>query len=47
MKIKRETLEMMQKILGKEHPHTLTSMNNLACALWEKSCHHTSGRGAG
>ena len=26
----RETLELSEKVLGKEHPNTLQSMNNLA-----------------
>ena len=26
----RETLQLREKVLGKEHPQTLTSMNNLA-----------------
>jgi hypothetical protein len=26
----RRTLELRKRILGEEHPHTLSSMNNLA-----------------
>ena len=33
----REELELSQRILGKEHPSTLTSMNNLALVLWSKA----------
>ena len=29
----RQTLELREKVLGKEHPNTLTSMNNLANVL--------------
>ncbi|RKK34469.1 hypothetical protein BFJ67_g13747 [Fusarium oxysporum f. sp. cepae] len=29
----RETLEVREKVLGKEHPYTLNSMNNLATVL--------------
>ncbi|EXL45099.1 hypothetical protein FOCG_13862 [Fusarium oxysporum f. sp. radicis-lycopersici 26381] len=29
----RETLELKEKVLGKEHPSTLDSMNNLALVL--------------
>ena len=29
----RQALELREKVLGKEHPHTLTSMNNLAFVL--------------
>ena len=29
----RETLQLREKVLGKEHPDTLTSMNNLAGLL--------------
>ncbi|RKK62252.1 hypothetical protein BFJ66_g1057 [Fusarium oxysporum f. sp. cepae] len=32
-KLYRETLEMRQKVLGKEHPNTFSSMNNLAIVL--------------
>jgi Flp pilus assembly protein TadD len=29
----RETLALMEKVSGKEHPHSLTTMSNLALAL--------------
>ena len=29
----RQTLELREKVLGQEHPDTLTSMNNLAMVL--------------
>jgi hypothetical protein len=29
----RQTLQLTEKALGLEHPHTLTSMNNLAALL--------------
>jgi len=29
----RRTLELMETVLGREHPDTLTSMNNLALVL--------------
>jgi Flp pilus assembly protein TadD len=29
----RQTLQLKEKLLGVEHPETLTSMNNLALAL--------------
>jgi len=29
----RETLQLLEKVLGMEHPSTLTSMNNLAALL--------------
>ncbi|KAK4220475.1 kinesin light chain 1, partial [Podospora fimiseda] len=29
----RQVLQLYEKVLGKEHPHTLTSMNNLALVL--------------
>ncbi|EXA53638.1 hypothetical protein FOVG_01376 [Fusarium oxysporum f. sp. pisi HDV247] len=32
-KLYRETLEVKEKVLGKEHPDTLSSMNNLALVL--------------
>lgn len=32
-KMHRETLLLLEKVLGKEHPHTLASMNNLARVL--------------
>ncbi|EXA53654.1 hypothetical protein FOVG_01389 [Fusarium oxysporum f. sp. pisi HDV247] len=34
-KMHREALELMEKVLGKEHPSTLGSMNNLALVLRE------------
>ena len=30
----RQMLELREKVLGKEHPHTLSSMNNLTLVLW-------------
>jgi tetratricopeptide (TPR) repeat protein len=32
----RQTLELRRKVLGREHPDTLTSMNNLARMLSEQ-----------
>jgi hypothetical protein len=32
----RQTLELQRKMLGREHPSTLTSMNNLAVVLSEQ-----------
>jgi tetratricopeptide (TPR) repeat protein len=32
----RETLQLTEKVLGKEHPDTLTSMNNLARLLYSQ-----------
>ena len=32
-KMHRETLRLMEPLLGKEHPSTLTSMNNLVGVL--------------
>jgi hypothetical protein len=29
----RQTLQLMEIVLGKEHPNTLMSMNNLAISL--------------
>ena len=29
----KQVLELQQRVLGPEHPHTLTSMNNLGAAL--------------
>lgn len=29
----RQTLKLREMVLGKDHPHTLASMNNLAVAL--------------
>jgi len=29
----REVVEVTERVLGKEHPYTLTSMNNLALVL--------------
>ena len=31
--MQRQTLELRRKVLGREHPHTLTSMSDLAAAL--------------
>ena len=31
--VNRQTLALMERVLGKEHPYTLTSMNNLASVL--------------
>lgn len=35
----QEMLELREKALGKEHPDTLTSMNNLALALSDQGKH--------
>ncbi|KAK4220531.1 hypothetical protein QBC38DRAFT_378792 [Podospora fimiseda] len=29
----RQALQLYEKVLGKEHPEKLTSMNNFACVL--------------
>jgi hypothetical protein len=38
----RETLQLTEKVLGKEHPDTLQSMNNLAVLLQRRSSATTS-----
>jgi Tetratricopeptide repeat len=35
--IHRQTLKLRERVLGKEHPDTLTSMNNLALMLNDQS----------
>jgi Tetratricopeptide repeat len=32
----RQTVKLREKVLGREHPETLTSMNNLALVLSEQ-----------
>ncbi len=34
--VNRQTLQLQEKVLGKEHPETLTSMNNLAFLLYQQ-----------
>ena len=36
MPLLRQTLEIMKKTRGEEHPYVATSMRNLACALWDQ-----------
>ena len=33
-KLYRQTLQLREKVLGKEHPNTLDNMNNLASVLY-------------
>ena len=35
----RRTLELTERLLGKEHPDTLTSMNTLALVLSDQGKH--------
>jgi hypothetical protein len=35
----RQALGLSETVLGKEHPHTLTSMNNLAIVLRDQGKH--------
>jgi hypothetical protein len=34
--MKREVLEKRKRILGDEHPDTISAMNNLAVILWDQ-----------
>ncbi len=42
--IHQQTLELREKVLGKEHPSTLTSMNNLAKMLHSQGKHEQAGQ---
>jgi hypothetical protein len=38
-RLEERVLEARTRVLGEEHPDTLTSMNNLAVTLWEQGDH--------
>jgi tetratricopeptide (TPR) repeat protein len=40
----RQALELREKVLGKEHPSRLASMNNLACVLHKQGKHEEAGQ---
>lgn len=40
----RRTLGLREKVLGREHPDTLTSMDNLAAALDDQGQHKEAER---
>ncbi len=45
----KRALEALERVLGKEHPHTLTSVNNLAHSIkpragWPRPSHFVSAR---
>jgi Flp pilus assembly protein TadD len=38
-KLQEQVLEARRRVLGQEHPNTLTAMNNLAGMLWAQGDH--------
>ncbi|KAI1359478.1 hypothetical protein F5Y08DRAFT_319605 [Xylaria arbuscula] len=41
--MQRQTLELREKVLGREHPDTLASMNNLAFVLGSQGKYEEAG----